>query len=137
MKNILLGSIFLLTYTFADISANIMTPIDLIDTERANSATQLPARPIRPKKKHILMRQYNHYNTNVIENCDQYVKIIEEKDKEIKALKEEIDRLRNVAQTQLQKKLREEHAKEMKKFDERKSGIRTQNRMNISNEPVK
>jgi hypothetical protein len=140
MKNILLGCILLMTYTFADGSMSMTTPADIVDAERTNSVSQLPAKPIRPRRpatKYLLVNQDNYYYTNVLSDCDEYLEIIEENEKEIEALKKEIDRLRSVAQAQLQKKLSEKHAKEMKKFDERKSGIRTQNRMNISNEPVK
>lgn len=129
-----------MTYTFADGSMSMTTPADIVDAERTNSVSQLPAKPIRPRRpatKYLLVNQDNYYYTNVLSDCDEYLEIIEENEKEIEALKKEIDRLRSVAQAQLQKKLSEKHAKEMKKFDERKSGIRTQNRMNISNEPVK
>lgn len=140
MKNILLGCILLMTYTFADGSMRMTTPADIVEAERTNSVSQLPAKPIRPRRpatKYLLVNQDNYYYTNVLSDCDEYLEIIEGNEKEIEALKKEIDRLRSVAQAQLQKTLSEEHAKEMKKFDERKSGIRTQNRMNISNEPVK
>lgn len=136
MRNILLGSVFLMTVISAEVTAIITTPEDTVEAKSTNTATQLPVRPIRPKTKYLLVNQDNYYYTNVVSTCDEYIEIIEEKEQEIEALKKEIERLRSVAQVQLQKKLSEEHAKEMKKFDERKSGIKTENSMSISNEPV-
>ncbi len=132
-----------MTHTFAEVSVDSTTEADIIPAEPTHSISKRrikPLRPIRPKRavnKYLLVNQDNHNYTNVMSNCDEYLEIIEQKDQEIEVLKKEIDRLRGAEQAELRKKLKEEHDLEMKKFDERKSGIGMQNSISISNEPEK
>lgn len=129
-----------MTYTFAEVSASATPPEDIVKEESTHYISKRRKRTIRrvkPPYKYYLLNQDNHYYTNVVSNCNKYLAIIEKKDKEIEVLKKEINRLRGTVQTELQKKLKEEHDLQIKMFHERKSGIRTQNRMLISNEPVK
>ena len=83
-----------------------------------------PERPIRPKpiiRPALLYgRHYhNYYNTVTDSNCDNYIEMLKEKDEKIAALLEENSRLKEEAQTGLQKRLKEEYDKELKKFDNR------------------
>jgi len=83
-----------------------------------------PERPIRPKPiiRPALMygRHYhNYYETVTDTNCNEYIEMLKEKDKKIAALLEENARLKETAQTGLQKRLKEEYDKELKKFDNR------------------
>jgi hypothetical protein len=52
-------------------------------------------------------------------NCDDYIEMLREKDEKIAILLEENARLKEEAQTGLQKRLKEEYDKELKKFDDR------------------
>ena len=83
-----------------------------------------PERPIRPKpiiRPALLYgRHYhNYYDTVTDSNCDDYIEMLKEKDEKIAALLEENARLKEEAQTGLQKRLKEEYNKELKKFDNR------------------
>lgn len=96
-----------------------------------------PDKPIRPKEKYLLMHQDNYYNTNIISTCDEYIKIIEEKDEQIKALKSEIESLRKKEQERLQKSLKESYEKEMQKFENRHNGnLKTKSKAIISDSPI-
>lgn len=84
-----------------------------------------PERPVRPKpiiRPALLYgRHYhNYYDTATDSNCDDYIEMLKEKDEKIAALLEENARLKEEAQTGLQKRLKEEYDKELKKFDERR-----------------
>ena len=83
-----------------------------------------PERPIRPKpiiRPALLYgRHYhNYYDTVTDSNCDDYIEMLKEKDEKIAALLEENARLKEEAHTGLQKRLKEEYDKELKKFDNR------------------
>lgn len=71
--------------------------------------------------------------------CRKYIDIIKEKEKQIKALKQEIASLQGGAQQDLQKQLKTKYDKEMKKIDEKRS-IRakkdTKNSIVISDKPT-
>ncbi len=82
--------------------------------------------PIDPERPKPIIRpalMYGvHYHTYVTEtdsNCDDYIEMIKDKDEKIAALLEENARLKEEAQTGLQKRLKEEYDKELKKFEER------------------
>ena len=83
-----------------------------------------PERPTRPKPiiRPALMygvHYHNYYDTVTDSNCDEYIEMLKEKDEKIAALLEENARLKEEAQTGLQKRLKEEYDKELKKFDNR------------------
>lgn len=136
MKYILLSCTLLLTQTFADVSARTTTPEEKVRTESSHFISKRRKRPVMPAHKYYLLNHDHYYYTNVMSNCNKYLRIIEQKDKEIEVLKNEINRLRGTTQESLQKNLKEEYEMKIKKFDERKSGIRTQNSMRISTEPI-
>ena len=84
-----------------------------------------PDRPIRPKpiiRPALLygVHYHNYYDTVTDSNCDDYIEMLKEKDEKIGALLEENARLKEEAQTGLQKRLKEEYDKELKKFDNRR-----------------
>jgi hypothetical protein len=83
-----------------------------------------PDRPIRPKpiiRPALLygVHYHNYYDTVTDSDCDDYIEMLKEKDEKIAALLEENARLKEEAQTGLQKRLKEEYDKELKKFDDR------------------
>lgn len=83
-----------------------------------------PERPIRPKPiiRPALMygvHYHNYYDTVTDSNCDDYIEMLKEKDEKIAALLEENARLKEEAQTGLQKRLKEEYDNELKKFEDR------------------
>ena len=106
MKKILLNFLCIMTYMFAEIGS-VATPLSFIDqpnvtqpvvkplsfidqpdvTDPIVRPTVRPIRPIRPRDRPVLVREYYNYNTNVISSCDEYIRIIEEKDHEIDGLK--------------------------------------------------
>lgn len=77
-------------------------------SEREKDKTDRLKRPVR-----------QYYYTTVISNCEKYIEIIEKRDQEIAALKEELYRLRSVEQAELRKELKKEYELEMQKFEER------------------
>ncbi len=137
MKYILLGCILLITQNFAEVSARATPPEDKVKKDSSHFISKRRKKAVRPAYKYYLLNHDHHYYTNVVSDCDRYLRIIEEKDRDIEVLKNEINRLRGRSQESLQQKLKEEYELKMKKFDERKSGISTQNSMRISTEPLK
>jgi len=92
-----------------------------------------PVRPVRPVAvQPAVVYQDNYYNTTVHEECAELRKIIEEKDQEIQSLWDEIDRLRAKEQERLQKSLKAKHEAELKKFEERKPSVNSQNSISIT-----
>lgn len=117
MRYILLALILILTQSSAQVS---MGQTENVDNERPRPEHPIAKPPHKPDKP--IKRVHRHYYyTNIISECDKYIEIIEKRDEEIKALKEELYRLRSVEQSELRKELKEEYKLEMKKFDERRS----------------
>ena len=134
MKYILLGCILLITQNFADVTAKATPPEEKVKKDPSHSIYKRHKKEDRP---YYLLNRDTVYYSNVGCDCDRYLRIIEEKEREIERLKNEINRLSGTKQGSLQQKLKEEYEMKIKKFDERKSGIGTQNSMRISNEPLK
>lgn len=82
-----------------------------------------PDRPLRPNpivRPALLYGEHYHTYVSKTEcDCTEYIEIIKEKDAEIEALLNENARLKEEAQEDLQKRLKEEYDKELKKFEER------------------
>jgi len=98
----------------ADVTMQHSDVIPDIDHER-------PTRPkpiIRPALMYGV--HYHTYVNQTASNCDDYIEMLKEKDEKITALLEENARLKEEAQTGLQKHLKEEYEKELKKFEERR-----------------
>ena len=142
MKKILLSCTCILTCSVSDITA-VQRPSPVIGTDRPLSPiirpvptlpiVRPPVRPIRPINRPVIVREHYNYYTNVVSSCDEYIRIIEQKDQEIDSLKKEIESLKGKEFTKFQKNLKTEYEQELKKFDERKSGIKTKNSIDISN----
>ena len=107
---------------YADVSMRHSRPIPELPIVRPPIDPERPVRPkpiIRPAL--LYGRHYhNYYDTATDSNCDDYIEMLKEKDEKIAALLEENARLKEEAQTGLQKRLKEEYDKELKKFDERR-----------------
>ena len=136
MKYLLLAFTLTFSQTFAEVSMMPNEEATILPIEPTHPIVR-PPKPIRPKEKYLLMHQENYYNTNIISTCDEYIKIIEEKDEEIKALKSEVESLRKKEQERLQKSLKESYEKEMLKFENRhNSNITTKTKAIISDSPI-
>jgi len=134
MKYILLGCILLITQNFAEVSARATPPEDKVKKDRDHFISKRRKKVDRP---YYLLNRDTVYYANVGCDCDKYLRIIEEQEREIEVLKNEINRLRGTSQGSLQQELKEEYEMKIKKFDERKSGIDTQNTIRIFTEPTK
>ena len=132
MKNILLGIVFLTLLTFADVNMTSTRPIH-------------PSLPIvkpspKPIEKNFNYRPnqyyyYYPYYDNSKERAQQ--KALAEKKRKIEALEKELNATRKAEQKVLQEKKRAEYEKAMKKFENRKRSISTDNKIIISDEPIK
>ncbi len=132
MKKLLLSCICVMTTAFAEVIAVPSPPPVIIPPEPTLPIVRPPVRPIRPVTRPILVREDYNYYTNVVSSCDEYIKIIAQKDQEIETLKKEIKSLKGKEFTKFQKNLKTEYEQELKKFDERKSGIKTKNSIDVS-----
>jgi len=96
-----------------------------------------PIRPVRPIINTGVVYQDNYYNTNYTENCQRYVEMLIEKDEEIRQLHEELEKLQSKEQAKMSQSLKASYEAELKKFDERKSTVKTKNSVTIKNAPSK
>ena len=131
MNKVVLSCICIVTFGVADIST-VKRPLSPI-IRPTNPIVRPPIRPIRPINRPVIVREYYNYYTNPVSSCDKYIRIIVQKDQEIEILKKEIESLKGREHSKLQKNLKSEYEQELKKFDERKSGIKTKNSIDISN----
>ena len=90
-----------------------------------------PERPIRPIERPVIFHQDNYYNANYASSCDEYIKIIAQKDEEIASLDKELKLLRSKEHVRLQKTLKANHEAELKEFEEKKRSIKTTNIIEI------
>lgn len=119
MKNILL-TIILLTGINTSFSAEVISVNSEPEIRATKEVTRKPTKKLRkkPRKKPII--QYNYYTTTIQSNCDEYINIINSKNKEIEALSKEINNLREKKNEAMRQQLKKEYDKEMKKFEERR-----------------
>lgn len=129
MRYMLFAFIFILTQSSADVS---MLPSDKERPRPEHPIVKPPEKPEKPYKR--IHRHY--YYTNIISECDKYIEIIEKRDQEIKALKEELNRLRSVEQSQLRKELKDEYKREMKKFENRQKHLESKSKAVISDSQI-
>ena len=113
------------------------------------SAPKPPARPSLPIVKPIERpieenfnyrpNQYYNYNPYYYDNSNDMAqeKALAEKKEKIKDLERELNATRRAEQKELQKKNKAAYDKAMKKFDNRKSSIPSNNKIIISDEPIK
>ena len=95
-----------------------------------------PIHPVRPIINTGIVYQDNYYNTNYTENCQRYVDMLIEKDEEIRKLHEELEKLQSKEQAKMSQSLKASYEAELKKFDERKSTVKTKNSVTIKNAPI-
>jgi len=131
MKNILLGSILIITMSFSGIAMKS----EAKEKPEISHPIHKPIKPSRPVVPVVvnpgIVYQDNYYNTTVEDNCNKYIEVIDQQNQEIAALKKEVERLKREADERLQENLKEEHDKELKEFDNRRS-IKTKNSFSIS-----
>jgi hypothetical protein len=135
MKNVSLSMICFTTLIFADIGASAPKP-------SIPSRPSLPiVKPIeRPIEKNYNYRPNQYYNYNpyyVNSNEIAQEKALAEKKKKIEALEKELNATRRAEQKELQKKNKAHYDKAMKEFDNRKSTIKTESSIIISDKPIK
>ena len=132
MKHILLAFSILVTLSFADIVASAPKP-----PPRPSLPIEKPIE--RPIEENFNYRpnQYYYYNPYYNSNEIAQEKALAEKKKKIEALERELNATRRAEQKELQKKNKAAYDKAMKKFDNRKSSIPSNNKIIISDEPIK
>lgn len=112
----------------------------LLSAEPIMATKTIPALPIEKPERPIVkpvvntgvVHQDNYYNTNVENNCQQYIDQLNEKESEITALKQEIDRLKAIEAKHLQDTLKAKHDKEMSAFNNRKNSVKSKNSISIT-----
>jgi hypothetical protein len=123
MKKLLLGTM-LLSLTVVGLYADVSMKSPEIPEDPIVRPPIDQERPIIPRPIVIPTLLYGeHYHTYVTTtecDCDEYIKVIKEKDKKIEAMLKENERLKAEAQIHIQKRLKEEYDKEMQKFEDRK-----------------
>lgn len=124
MKNILLSIIILFTVTSTGFTAEVLYPKleakirpEISPTKKL---TRKPIKKVKRKPRKRPMIHHHYYTTTIVENCDRYIKIIQEKNEEIEALKREIKNLKEKKYETMRQELKESYQKEMKKFEERR-----------------
>ena len=131
MKNILMGLILIITVSFSGVAVKSAPK----EKPGISHPIHKPIRPGIPVVPVVInpgiVYQDNYYNTTVEDNCNKYIEIIDQQNKEIAALQKEVERLRSEADERLQKNLKAEHDKEIEAFDNRRS-IKTKNSYNIT-----
>ncbi|HSR74893.1 MAG TPA: hypothetical protein VLL31_08640 [Sulfurovum sp.] len=124
MKNILLTILILITGSNADFSAEERsTDLEPKIRPEISPTKKITSKAIKEPRKKPRKRPmiHHHYYTNtIVQNCDRYIAIIEEKNKEIDALLNEIKNLKEKKYEIMRQQLKEEYDKEMKKFEERR-----------------
>jgi len=131
MKKIVFAFLCISPCLFADFTATQTPPI-ITPPKPELPIVRPPLRPIRPIVGPVYVQEDYNYYSNVVTSCDEYIRIIEEKDQEINDLKREIERLKNEEHLKLQKDLQSQYEKELKKFDERNSGLKRKNSIDVS-----
>ena len=133
MKNVSLGLVCFTVLIFADITA---------------SAPKPPLRPVHPivkpiekpieKNYNYRPNQYYYYNPYYDNSYDRaQEKALAEKREKIEALEKELNATRRAEKKALQEKNKAQYEKEMKKFDNRKSTVKTKSSIIITDEPIK
>jgi len=91
-------------------------------------------RPIgaRPVVNTGIVYQDNYYNT--VESCHEYKKQIDELNTYIDGLEAELSALKEKAYAQMREKLKKKNDAELKKFENRKSSVKTTNSIKITDQ---
>ncbi len=75
--------------------------------------------------------QDNYYSTTVVNNCQNYMDQINELNAYIDQVERELSELKAKEYERLQKDLKAKHQKELEKFENRKSSVKTKNSIEI------
>jgi len=118
-----------ISITFADVVASPSPRPIIVPPVPTHPIVRPPERP--GTQPIFVLEDYNYYS-NPVSSCDEYIRIIEQKDQIIDSLKKEVESLKSKEQTKFQKSLKTEYEQELKKFDERKSGLKTKNSIDVS-----
>jgi len=103
-----------------------------------------PVHPIEPERPidRPIVRPYvdtafvdNRVINNNYESCEKYKELIDELNAYIDQLEKEIAELKEKEYARLRKELKAKHEEEVKKFDERKSSVKSKNSIIISDKP--
>ncbi|NOR55253.1 MAG: hypothetical protein GQ531_03510 [Sulfurovum sp.] len=140
MKNIILAILFLSVSVFAEVIMRKAVPKHPIieqPIERPDRPINRPVRPVPAVINPGIIYRNNYYNPSYVTNCEQYISQLREKDEEIAKLRSELAVLRSGEQAKRQKKLTSSYEAELKKFDNRKSSIKSTNSVIISDKPEK
>ena len=118
------------------LSANVLAhktiPRPSLPIEKPEHPIHKPVRPIVPVVVNPgIVYQDNYYNNNVVNSCQPYIDQLAQKDKKISELTAELARLQAIEDARLQKTLKEKHQKEMDAFENRKSSVKTSNKIEI------
>ena len=136
MKYLLLFFLIFQVTTFAKVEMKAAKK----EKPEVSLPVEKPIRPIRPVHPIVntgIVYQDNYYNTNYTDNCQRYVEMLTKKDEEIRLLHEELERLKSNEQAKMSQSLKASYEAELKKFDERKSTVKTTNSVTIKNAPSK
>ncbi len=103
-----------------------------------------PIEPERPVDRPVVIRPVvdtafvdNRVINNNYESCGKYRYLIDELNAYIDRLEKEIAELKEKEYAHLRKDLKAKHEKEVKKFDERKSSVKSKNRIIIFDQSSK
>ena len=122
MKNILFAFILFGTLSFTEFTAQPSKPI---------------TKPINKPSYDRLSRDDYAYNPYYNDEEIAQEKALKEKNRKLEALERELNATRKAEQEVLQKKNKVEYDKAMKKFDNRKKTIQTENSIVVSDKPIK
>jgi len=131
MKNtllVLLLTVSTVTFTFADVVAK---------PSRPSRPSKPITKPIKKPSFDRLGRDNYYYNPLYNDTEIEQEKKLAEKKEKIEGLERELNATRNVEYKKLQEKNKAEYDIEMKKFDNRKSKVKTENSISISDKPIK
>ena len=113
---------------------------DVTMKHKKKDAAILPVHPIHkpyPKPPYYIPGINNGIIVENHTNCSQYVELLKEKDAYIESLLQELTVLRKEHQERLSERLKKEHEAELRKFEEKKRSVNTQNTIIISDKPQK
>ena len=132
MKKLIFLSLLFSTCSMADVIMKQKQHHDII----------IPEHPIEKPERPVYQPPYHHPDyipTGIIvetqSDCSQYIELLHEKDAYIESLLSELAVLRSEKQKRLSEKLRKAHEAELKKFENRKNTVKTDNRIIITDKP--
>ena len=127
--------IFIAFYTstlFADVTMKKTISRPSLPVEKPEHPIHRPVRPVVPVVVNPgVVYQDNYYNTNVVHSCQRYIDQIDELNAYIDQIEQEMAELKEKEYKRLQEDLKAKHKKELEKFENRKSTVKTTNSIEI------